>query len=399
MDLESLESGQIGEEGGGHHKTSEEDKYPLRGESGGVLLADEVDEDVPLPDAGTWPNTAPDELDGMEMDSEDRNITSTRPRDIFSPQHRIPRAPTPPTNRLANLLHLLSDEERELILALDQETRSNISREEGDNPSIDSIMEDQLASRDTTASVSSQQDSSTTADSEDLSTADASSEAPSMDMGYQYDWLPEEWNASTSVTSTDATSPASTEGIEQATAAAAAAGENSAARQESPGAPRPPFELLRLPLFPSFLTTGFPRPVGGHFITAEEWYDDGLTEGYDEPIIDIETDNLDFSRLCHRMHDFYTFNHTTRHTSLAAQIKGLKRPDEVTREAVETNGGDYQGIPWNSLGMTREEFRTFRNQMYKNYRNLPHVSYTKVCSIELKPTMSQTRRLHEVSRI
>ncbi|KAF8456184.1 hypothetical protein BGX38DRAFT_66279 [Terfezia claveryi] len=307
----------------------------------------------------------------MEMDPEDRSAPATRPRDIFSPQHRIPRAPTPPTNSLADLLHLLNDRHREFILSLDQETRSNTSREEGDSPSIDSIMEDQLPS---TTPVITQPESSSIRTSESLSSDDASPEALILDTATELDASPEDWNTGPSTTSDHA--QASMEEVDPA-----AVDENHTGRPENQGFPSPPFELL-LPIGGPFLTSaGFLRPGIAHFMTGDEYLDEGFNEGYDEPIIDIETDNFDFSRLCRRLsnYDYYPFDPTTvRLASLAAQIKALKRPEEVTREAMEMNGGDCQGIPWNNLGVTRDAFRVLRNRTYKNYRNVPHVAYTKL---------------------
>lgn len=362
----------VREEEGEDYKSSEQEKFRLRDESSAVLLADEVDEDVSSFDIEeVREDITPDEIDGMEIGPEDRSTPATRPRDIFSPQHRIPRAPTPPTNRLADLLHLLTDEERELILSFDQETRSNISREEGDSPSIDSVMEDQLPSRDSTTPVITQPRSSLIRISESLSSGDNSLESLGMGTAAELDGGPEDWNTAPSITSFD-NFQASMEEVDPATA------------DENQDSPRPPFELLRLPIFPPFLTsTGFPRPGNIHFMTADD-FEEGLNESYDEPIIDIETDNLDFSRLCRRLYDYYPFDPTTfRPAPLAAQIKGLKRPEDVTREDMEANGGDCQGIPWENLGMTRDEFRVLRNRTYKNYRNIPHVTYTKVSVEEI----------------
>jgi len=359
------------------YKGSEQEKFRLRDESSVALLADEVDEDAlsfAIGEVGE--SIAPDEIDGMEMDPEDRSTPATRPRDIFSPQHRIPRAPTPPTNRLADLLHLFDDEQRELILSLDQETRSNTSREEGDSPSIDSIMEDQLPS--TTLAIT-QPGSSSIRTPESLSSDDTASEASasSMDTIIELGGAPEDWNTAPSAGSDH--SQASMGEVDPA-----AIDENPTGPLESQGPPRPPFDLLQ-PIGGPFLSTGFLRPGIAHFMAGDEYFDEGFNEGYDEPIIDIETDNLDFSRLCRRLsnYDYYPFDPTTiRLAPLAAQIKGLKRPEDVTREDMEVNGGDYQGIPWGDLGVARDEFRGLRNRLYKNYRNVAQVAYTKV-SVEV----------------
>ncbi|KAF8424498.1 WD40-repeat-containing domain protein, partial [Tirmania nivea] len=149
-------------------------------------------------------------------------------------------------------------------------------------------------------------------------------------------------------------------------------------------------------------------------MTAEEYFDEGLNEGYDEPIIDIESDNFDFSRLFRRLYDYYPFDPTTfRLTSLAAQIKSLKRPEVVTKEDMEANGGDYQGIPWGNLRMTRDEFRVLRNRTYKNYRNMPYpdplptnrqffrfngqenTKWTRVVHFQLRNLLSVTSR-HDI---
>jgi len=380
------------EEVEGDYKGSEQEGFGLQGESSAVLLADEVEEDVSSFDIRVvGENIPPDEIDGMEVDLPSGSTPATRPRDIFSPQHRIPRAPTPPTNRLADLLHLLTDEERELILSLDQETRSNISREEGDSPSIDSIMEDQLPSHDPTTPLTG---------SSSIRAPGNLSDDNSLSMGtaIELDGSPEDWNTTPSIEPSD-NSQASMQEADPATT-----GENPTGRPENQAPPRPPFELLRLPIFTPFLTnTGFSGPGISPFITVDEYIDEGLNEGYDEPI-DIETDNFDFSRLCRRLYDYYPFDPTTfRLTPLAAQIKGFIQPEDVTREDMEANGGDYQGIPWENLGMTRDEFRVLRNQAYRNYRNVPHIAYTKVSAQETcpckKPSRSSKKSDNSFSRI
>lgn len=355
---------------GGEHEKIEE----RWGEGSGVSLADEVDE-VDEVDA------AINGIEAMGTDTERNAAPSSLPleqapqapqssRDIFSPQHRIPRAPTPPHNHLTDLLQLLTEEERELILSLQQDTRSNASREEGDNPSIDSIMNEQSSVSSLLAT--SQPGLSQTQLPGVLRTEGNPSEPENLDTAIDSDGDSGDWNTASFASPYDSLGE---------TSAASLATENPIRREDSLGHPRPPLlEFLRLPLFPAFITsTGFSRPAQTHFMTAEEYFDDGLTEGDDEPLIDIEIDNLDFSRLCRRLYDSHRFDHTAfRLTPLATQIKGLKRPEEVTREDMETNGGDYQGVPWASLGITRDEFRVLRNQSYRNYRNTKSLPCNKV---------------------
>lgn len=47
------------------------------------------------------------------------------------------------------------------------------------------------------------------------------------------------------------------------------------------------------------------------------------------------------------------------------------KADDTT--AAQTRGGkDIQGIPWNMLGTTREQYRQTRLEQYKNYENIAH---------------------------
>ena len=293
------------------------------------------------------------------------------PRDIFSPQHRIPRAPTPPSSHLMDLLQLLTEEERELILSLQPDTRSNASREEGDNPSIDFILSEQLSAPVPSSHTTPQPGLPQIWLSEDLHTEGSLSQPQNLDIALELDRDSGDWISA---------SFASSNGSLGESIANSPPIENPFGREDSPGHLRPPLlEFLRLPLFPAFITsTGFSRPAQT-FFAADEYFDDGLTEGDDEPLIDIEIDNLDFSRLCRRLYNSHRFDHTTlRLTPLATQIKGLKRPEEVTREDVVTNGGDYQAVPWAGLGITRDAFRVLRNKTYRNYRNTKSPTCHKV---------------------
>lgn len=43
-----------------------------------------------------------------------------------------------------------------------------------------------------------------------------------------------------------------------------------------------------------------------------------------------------------------------------------------TTAAQARSGKDIQGIPWDRLSITREEYRQTRLEQYKNYENIPH---------------------------
>lgn len=42
-----------------------------------------------------------------------------------------------------------------------------------------------------------------------------------------------------------------------------------------------------------------------------------------------------------------------------------------TSSAQARSGKDIQGIPWNRLNITRENYRVTRLEQYKNYENVP----------------------------
>ncbi|KAF8469712.1 WD40-repeat-containing domain protein, partial [Kalaharituber pfeilii] len=64
---------------------------------------------------------------------------------------------------------------------------------------------------------------------------------------------------------------------------------------------------------------------------------------------------------------------------------------------MEATGSDYQGIPWDMLGITSEEFREFRKQTYKNYRNITHNSYS-VVSLHTPDLLPYSRRFFRFNR-
>jgi hypothetical protein len=43
-----------------------------------------------------------------------------------------------------------------------------------------------------------------------------------------------------------------------------------------------------------------------------------------------------------------------------------------TSAAQARNGKDIQGIPWDSLTLTRKDYRKTRLEQYKNYENIPN---------------------------
>lgn len=65
------------------------------------------------------------------------------------------------------------------------------------------------------------------------------------------------------------------------------------------------------------------------------------------------------------------------HSSLILQ--GKQKTDTSALDA--RNGKDIQGIPWERLKHTRDEYRQLRLKQYKNYENLPHpaAGLRKVC--------------------
>jgi hypothetical protein len=56
--------------------------------------------------------------------------------------------------------------------------------------------------------------------------------------------------------------------------------------------------------------------------------------------------------------------------SLLALVQNIKVADTTAAQA--RKGKDIQGIPWNMLSITREEYRQTRLEQYKNYENIPH---------------------------
>lgn len=112
--------------------------------------------------------------------------------------------------------------------------------------------------------------------------------------------------------------------------------------------------------------------------TSEEDEVDDLTNHTFEHILaleDIENYNFDFSKFC--THAYYRYRlHYTKFPKLfpaAMDVKNMERPKEVTRADVQENGGDYQGIAWDKLGITREAAREIRRKEYVNYRNIKGV--------------------------
>lgn len=332
----------------------EEDTRGDRG--GGPSIGEEDTEDEDRLHYSTFDQATA--MEYMEIETEDASTpVNQSPRDIFSPQHRLPRAPTPPTHRLAELLDLLTEEERELILSLNQDTRSNVSRDEEDSPSIDSVMGDQLSSLEPTGPATPQPALNSENPSGFLAD-DIPEEAPRLDTAVELGRGLSTWAAPRTILTWSA-SGTPVEGSGSATPA------NEIPMEQERTTPPRPIDYLR-----------FPRPTAFHIGTDD--YDD--SDFYEEPAIDIETDNPDFARLCRRLYHYYPFDPSNfRLTSLAAQARNLQRPDVVTREDMETNELDYQGIPWQSLGISRDEFRVLRNQSYKNYRNIQQFTHVEVC--------------------
>ncbi|KAM0936893.1 hypothetical protein DsansV1_C26g0193431 [Dioscorea sansibarensis] len=54
----------------------------------------------------------------------------------------------------------------------------------------------------------------------------------------------------------------------------------------------------------------------------------------------------------------------------SGEVEGKQKTDTSALDA--RNGKDIQGIPWERLKHTRDEYRQLRLKQYKNYENLPH---------------------------
>lgn len=117
-------------------------------------------------------------------------------------------------------------------------------------------------------------------------------------------------------------------------------------------------------------------PDGGS-ISGEDEFDDITNHTFEHILAleDIENYNFDFSKFCTQAYYRYRMNSLKFPKLLPAamDVKNMERPQEVTREDMQENGGDYQGISWEKLGITGEAAREIRRKEYVNYRNIKGV--------------------------
>jgi hypothetical protein len=152
----------------------------------------------------------------------------------------------------------------------------------------------------------------------------------------------------------------------------------------SPTLPPPlPFD----PSLPFHVSTGTLIPVyeyeAGDFSegdSSDEGDSDDITNHpFDRNLLleDIENYNKDFAKFC--LHAYYRHRmNPTKYPKLsvaAADVKNLRRPVQVMRTEMEENGWDYQAIPWDLLGISREVARVIRRKDYPNYVNLKGLEF------------------------
>lgn len=152
----------------------------------------------------------------------------------------------------------------------------------------------------------------------------------------------------------------------------------------SPTLPPPlPFD----PSLPFHVSTGALIPVYEYEAgdlsegdsSDESDFDDITNHPFDRNLLleDIENYNKDFAKFC--LHAYYRHRmNPTKYPKLsvaAADVKNLRRPEQVMRTEMEENGWDYQAIPWDRLGISREVARGIRRKEYNNYENIKGLEY------------------------
>lgn len=175
-------------------------------------------------------------------------------------------------------------------------------------------------------------------------------------------------------------------------AAAAGVGATPSITQAPSTLPPPPHPPLPPPLpphisrTPSFsLLLDAPTLDGGSIIEDDD-FDDLTNHTFEHILIleDIENNNFDFLKFCTHAYCRSSFNSGFPKLFPAAMdIRNIERPQEVTRADVEKNGGDYQGISWERLGITGEAARAIRRKEYVNYRNIRGVDDENLVSFSL----------------
>lgn len=132
--------------------------------------------------------------------------------------------------------------------------------------------------------------------------------------------------------------------------------------------------------------------------TSEEDEFDDLTNHTFEHIPaleDIENYNFDFSKFCTHAYYRYRLNSIKfpKLSPAATDVKNMERPEEVTRADIQENGGDYQGISWDKLGITRETAREIRRKEYVNYRNIKGVDDENPVSFFFPSSYHESRKV------
>ncbi|KAI5780666.1 hypothetical protein DFH27DRAFT_335966 [Peziza echinospora] len=313
-------------------------------ESGGVLVADEIEEDRDLQGEG---EESRQEENDMDMDADyDMTAWATSNANWESSQERLPRAPTPPNRD---------------PMATEHQTRM---------PTMEELMDEDPSTSSSSYAASTSglnnQGNNDNADNLDTDGAQGAMDSNTSDTPDQTNTPPnhfiEELNAQL------------LRNLRQSILA------GHVPPQFMQGFTFPP--LIGVGVVGGRVITGIPPGVlaggiigaaDGHYMTAEEYLQEDPEPVLEQPdpIMDIEADNPDFARFCERLYYYSHFDDTRFKINYAAlEIRRLKRQEAVTREDMDEKKLDYQAIPWDTLGLTRDEFRTLRNKSYRNYRNL-----------------------------
>lgn len=165
------------------------------------------------------------------------------------------------------------------------------------------------------------------------------------------------------------------------TAVADVGGASPSLTHASPTLSPPPHPPLPPPLPPHVSRTPslfLPLDVfaldGGSISGEEDEFDDITNHTFEHILAleDIENYNFDFAKFCTHAYYRYRLSYSKfpKLFPAAMDVKNMERPQEVTRADMEENGGDYQGISWEKLGITAEAARVIRRKEYVNYRNI-----------------------------
>lgn len=77
------------------------------------------------------------------------------------------------------------------------------------------------------------------------------------------------------------------------------------------------------------------------------------------------------TRMIHQLNVNYVYSYAyICRSNIVVMLQSSKVVDTTAAHA--RRGQDIQGIPWDSLSITRERYRQTRLEQYKNYENIPH---------------------------